>query len=174
MMRYSLTMDDEILETEVRDDGMTLDGVEFDARISRVPGTPVHLLRLGDRVHRVHAVRREGGIWQLSVDGRPIDVEVVDERTRRLRDMTRAAAGPDGPRPLKAPMPGLVLEVEVEEGDAVDAGQGLVIVEAMKMENELKAEVGARVTRILVQAGETVEKDQVLMELGPLDDGDDP
>jgi pyruvate carboxylase subunit B len=172
MMLYSLTLDDETLEADVRDGAMTLDGVEVEAGISRVAGTSVHLLRLADGVHRVHAVRKEGGVWALTVDGRPIDVEVIDERTRRLREMTRAAAGPEGPRPLKAPMPGLVIKVEVEEGEAVDTGQGLVIVEAMKMENELKAEVGARVTRILVQAGETVEKDQVLMELGPLDDGE--
>ncbi len=173
MMRYALTLNDETLEAETCDDGLTLDGVDVEARISRVAGTPVHLLRVGAAVHRVHAVRSEGGVWSMSVDGRPIDVEVIDERTRRLRDMTRAAAGPEGPRPLKAPMPGLVLKVEVEEGDAVEPGQGLVIVEAMKMENELKAQVEARVTRILVAAGETVEKDQVLMELGPLDDGED-
>ena len=172
MMRYAVTLDDELVEAEIQEEGLALDGVDVEARISRVEGTPVHMLRIGDAVHRVHATRNGDGVWSLTVDGRPIDVEVIDERTRRLREMTRAAAGPEGPRPLKAPMPGLVLKVEVAEGDAVDPGQGLVIVEAMKMENELKAQVGARVTRILVQAGETVEKDQVLMELGPLDQGD--
>lgn len=171
MMRYSLTLDDDVVESEVRDDGVTLDGVDVEARISRVPGTDVHILRLGGAVHRIHAMRSKGGAWALNVDGRPIDVEVIDERTRRLRDLTRAAAGPEGPRPLKAPMPGLVLKVEVAEGEVVEAGQGLAIVEAMKMENELRAEVGARVTRVLVEPGDTVEKDQVLMEMGPLDEG---
>jgi biotin carboxyl carrier protein len=64
-------------------------------------------------------------------------------------------------------MPGMVVRVEVEEGQAVSTGQGLVIVEAMKMENELKSQGDVRVRRILVSPGEAVEKDQVLMEFDP-------
>jgi biotin carboxyl carrier protein len=62
-------------------------------------------------------------------------------------------------------MPGLVVKVEVAVGDEVARGQGLVVMEAMKMENELKSEGAGRVTRIHVEAGATVEKDQVLVEL---------
>ncbi len=61
-------------------------------------------------------------------------------------------------------MPGLVLRVEAQVGEMVGKGQGLVIVEAMKMENELKSQGEARVRKVLVEAGQTVEKDQVLME----------
>jgi pyruvate carboxylase subunit B len=97
-------------------------------------------------------------------------VEVVDERTRVIRELTRAAAGAAGPRPVKAPMPGLVVRVEVDEGDEVREGQGVVIVEAMKMENELRAEADGRVARVCVAAGDAVEKDQVLLELASLDE----
>jgi pyruvate carboxylase subunit B len=62
-------------------------------------------------------------------------------------------------------MPGLVVKVEVEEGERVEAGRGLVIVEAMKMENELKAEAAGVVSRIHVEAGQAVEKDQILVDL---------
>ena len=65
---------------------------------------------------------------------------MVDERSHAIREMTGSVAGPSGPRPVKAPMPGLVVKLEVAVGDEVVAGQGLVIVEAMKMENELKVE----------------------------------
>ena len=61
-------------------------------------------------------------------------------------------------------MPGLVVKVEVAEGDTVVPGQGLVIVEAMKMENELKTEMAGRISRILVAPGQPVEKDQTLVE----------
>ena len=61
-------------------------------------------------------------------------------------------------------MPGLVLRVQAEPGQAVPAGAGLVVLEAMKMENELKASAPATVKAVLVQAGEAVEKGQVLME----------
>lgn len=169
-MRYWLTLDDDTIEALAEPEGLTVDGLPVEAALSRVEGTEVHLLRIGHSVHRIHAERSSEGVWHLDVGGRPIAVEVVDDRTRRLREMTRAAAGPEGPKPLKAPMPGLVLKVDVAEGDRVEPGQGLVIVEAMKMENELKADVPARVTRILVEAGATVDKDQVLIELGPVDD----
>jgi biotin carboxyl carrier protein len=69
-------------------------------------------------------------------------------------------------------MPGLVVKVEVEEGDLVEAGTGLLIVEAMKMENELSAEVPARVGVIHVSAGQAVEKGQLLMDMLPPDAGD--
>jgi len=93
---------------------------------------------------------------------------VVDERTRSLEEMTGAREGAKGPKVLKAPMPGMVVRVEVEEGDEVAEGRGLVIVEAMKMENELKSDGVAKVKKILVGPGEAVEKDQVLIEFEPL------
>jgi biotin carboxyl carrier protein len=88
----------------------------------------------------------------------------VDERTRAIREMAGVKEGTRGPKALRAPMPGLVVKVEIREGDAVVEGQGLVIVEAMKMENELKAEGEGRVARILVEPGQAVEKDQVMVE----------
>lgn len=167
MMRYSVTLAGRTHEVVVDGDGLTVDGEAVDASLSSVEGTEIHALRIGPRSHRVVATRDGDGTWALDVDGRPVRVEVVDERTRRLREMAGAMGGNDGPRPIKAPMPGLVVKVEVAEGDDVVAGQGIVIVEAMKMENELKAEVAARVGKISVQAGDTVEKDQIMVELLP-------
>lgn len=175
-MHYTVTLDGRTWQIVIDDDGLTVDGEAVDATLTPVPGTPLHALRFGAASHRVVAGRTGDGVWSLDVDGRPAEVEVVDERTRRLREMAGAAAGADGPRPVKAPMPGLVVKVEVEEGQSLEPGQGIVIVEAMKMENELRAEVPARVSRIHVSAGDTVEKDQVLVELSPLDgetDGED-
>jgi biotin carboxyl carrier protein len=61
-------------------------------------------------------------------------------------------------------MPGLVIQVDAQEGDEVVPGQGLVIVEAMKMENELKSEGKGTISRVLVEPGQIVEKEQVLVE----------
>jgi len=68
-------------------------------------------------------------------------------------------------------VPGLVVKVEVEEGREVRSGDGLVVVEAMKMENELRAEAPARVKRIYVAEGETVDKDQVLIDFDAPEEG---
>lgn len=172
-MRYTVTLDGTRWEIEIDDDGIRVDGEAVDAALASVPGTDLHALRLGAASHRVVARREAAGAWRLHVDGRPAEVEVVDERTRRLREMAGAAGGADGPRPVKAPMPGLVVKVEVVEGQTVAEGQGIVIVEAMKMENELRAAVPAVVARVLVAPGDTVEKDQVLVELASPDGGDE-
>ena len=99
-----------------------------------------------------------------------MQAEVVDERARSIRALTGNRAAAVGPRPVVAPMPGLVVRVEVSEGDMVSAGQGMVIVEAMKMENELLAEGPAIVRRVHVSDGDAVEKGQLLVELAPLEE----
>jgi pyruvate carboxylase subunit B len=86
---------------------------------------------------------------------------------RTIRDLTAASAVASGPAPLVAPMPGLVVRVNVVVGDLVVAGQGLVVVEAMKMENELRAAAPGVVVALRAVAGTAVEKGAVLVELGP-------
>ena len=84
-----------------------------------------------------------------------------------LRDLIDASQQSSGPAPLLAPMPGLVLRVSVAVGDSVSAGQGLVVVEAMKMENELRATTAGVVTAVRAVPGTAVEKGAVLIELAP-------
>ena len=106
--------------------------------------------------------------WALRAQGVAGDrweAEVVDERTRHIRSLTAGATAARGPATLRAPMPGLVVRVLVEAGQEVAAGAGIVVLEAMKMENELKAPAAGVVGAIRVGAGEPVEKGQVLVEL---------
>lgn len=166
-MRYFVTMGDRTVEVELGAAGVRVDGVEVDADLVEMDGTEVRSLLLDGRSHRVLAGRKGRGIWSLHLAGRHVRARVVDERTRSIEEMTGDRDRVPGPGTLKAPMPGMVVKVDVEEGQMVLAGQGLVIVEAMKMENELKSLGDVRVRRILVSPGEAVEKDQVLMELDP-------
>lgn len=163
-MRYFVTIDGTTHDVVLSPEETTVDGEPVEADLQRVAGTDVRSLLLDGRSHRLVARRRGRGEWGFHVAGRTLLAEVVDERTRAIREMTGAAAATAGPRPLKAPMPGLVVKVEVAAGDVVAPGQGLVIVEAMKMENELRAETAARVRTVHVAAGEPVEKGQVLMD----------
>jgi pyruvate carboxylase subunit B len=173
-MRYYVTIEDRTLEVELGPDGIVVDGVRIDeAEIHAIAGTDQYAARVEGRSHRVAARRGASGVWQLTLDGHSATVDVVDERTRAIRELARAQAAAAGPRPIRAPMPGLVVRVEVAEGDIVSEGQGVVIVEAMKMENELAAETAARVRRVLVAPGDTVAKDATLIEFEALDDGDE-
>ena len=141
-------------------------GRESRTALEEVEGTPVRLVKIDDEVHRVIVRKRHGkGAYQLWLDGHVYEVEALDERARAIRDLSAAAAGPAGPAPLVAPMPGLIVRVTVAEGDEVQAGQGVVVMEAMKMENELRAAGKGRVKRVLVSPGTAVEKGAVLVEM---------
>jgi pyruvate carboxylase subunit B len=165
-MKYIVQVGDRRLEVEVDGHAVTVDGVAVDAHVVEIPGTPVRLVTVGEQVHRVLARRQDGkGRYTLSLDGYRYEVEALDERTRTIRERTAAVSGPTGPAPLKAPMPGLVVRVLVAAGDEVAEGQGLVVVEAMKMENELRASAPGTVKAVLVQPGQAVEKGMLLVEL---------
>jgi pyruvate carboxylase subunit B len=163
-MRYFVTVGSRTVEVELGAEGVRVDGVDVTADLLEMDGTEVRSLLLSGRSHRILTSRNGRGSWSLHLSGRHLTARVVDERTRSIEEMTGSGKGPKGPQSLRAPMPGMVVKVEVSEGEPVVAGQGLVIVEAMKMENELKSPGDARVSRILVSPGQAVEKDQVLME----------
>jgi biotin carboxyl carrier protein len=163
-MLYHVTIGEHTFRVELEGDAVRVDGVAVAAaELVTLPGTDVRHLLVDGRSATIIA-RRADGSWRLQVDGWPVDADVVDERTRAIRAMTRGTGTAQGPKPVRAPMPGLILRVEVEPGSEVRSGQGVVIMEAMKMENELKAEGDGVVARILVKAGQTVEKGTPLVE----------
>jgi len=172
-MLYRVMVGDRTFEIELGAEGVTVDGQLVDVDLAHVEATPVHNLLLDNTSHRLVAWRDGAGDWDVHLHGRRFRAEVVDERTRAIQEMTGAGAGPSGPKPIVAPMPGLIVKVEVAEGETVRPGQGIVIVEAMKMENELRAEAAGVVSRIHVTEGETVEKDQVLVDLVEIEEDAD-
>lgn len=139
---------------------------DLHAHLADVPGTPVRLVTIGNQVHRVIVQKGESkGKYILWIDGYRFDAEALDERTRTIRDLSAKSAAASGPAPLKAPMPGLIVRVNVKVGDQVQAGQGLVVMEAMKMENELKTTAAGVVKAVKVEPGTAVEKGALLVEL---------
>ena len=95
------------------------------------------------------------------IGGRKYGFEVDDPRS--LQGRRGVGAGTEGPRPVKAPMPGRVVRVLVEAGDEVEEGQGCVVIEAMKMQNELKSPKAGRVVRVGAAVGDTVGSGDVLV-----------
>lgn len=163
-MKYHVTVGGreyliEVSGTEVMVDGQT---VEADLTPLGPPG--LYGLGVGASRHAIHATRRPDSTWTIHVDGQSHDARAVSERTHAIEQMTTAARANQGPRPVRATMPGLVVSVNVTAGEAVTAGQGVVIVEAMKMENQLAALADGVVAQVHVAAGDTVEKDQTLIE----------
>jgi biotin carboxyl carrier protein len=164
-VKYIVQVGEDRVEVDLDADGVRVAGETVHARVAEIEGTPVRLLTIGNEVHRVAVQRREGrGRYTLWIGGYRYEVEALDERTRTIRDLTVAATAA-GPAPLVAPMPGLIVRVNVRMGDQVAAGQGLVVMEAMKMENELRTASPGTVRAIHAQPGSAVEKGAVLVEL---------
>jgi pyruvate carboxylase subunit B len=136
------------------------------AELEDVDGSPVRVIRLGTRVYRVVVEKKQGkGKYRLWIDGYRFDAEALDERTRAIRELSAANAPPTGPAPIMAPMPGLIIRINVNPGDHIQAGQGVVVMEAMKMENELRATTAGVVKSIAVAPGTAVEKGALLIDL---------
>jgi acetyl/propionyl-CoA carboxylase alpha subunit len=164
-VRYIVDMNGNRDDVEVDGESVTIGGHTVLARVDEIEGTPVRLVTIGSEVHRI-VVRRGAnrGAYTLWVDGFRFEGEALDERTRAIRDITAESSKPAGPAALVAPMPGLIVRVNVAAGDSVQAGQGLVVMEAMKMENELRAPGAGKVKTLLVEPGKAVEKGAVLID----------
>jgi pyruvate carboxylase subunit B len=169
-MKYFVRLGSRTIEVEVLGGAVRVDGETLDAHLAAVPGTPLHHLLLGGDSWTVAAQALEGmGLWALGAVGERVEVEAVDERTQAIRALTGKKGSSSGGGVVKAPMPGLVVRVPVTEGQRVAAGAGLVVVEAMKMENELKATLPGVVLKVHVMAGAVVEKGAPLVTLGSVE-----
>ncbi len=102
---------------------------------------------------------------KLEVEGESFEVEIKDSLDQMLDSMGFDAAEGKHLREIKAPMPGLVINVAVKEGQEVMVGERVLILEAMKMENSILIHANATIKKILVKAGQAVDKGQVLVEL---------
>ena len=165
-MKYIVMVNDAEIVVVLDGEIAHVEGSEARARLTEVEGRPERMLTLGNEVHRVLVRPGEGrGRYTLWVDGFRFEVEALDERSRAIRELAASTAKPSGPAPLVAPMPGMIVRVQVTEGEVVQPGQGLVVMEAMKMENELRATAAGAVRRVHVAAGTAVEKGALLLEM---------
>jgi len=170
-VKYAVRVAGRTFEVDLDGLRVSVDGQPVEAHLAPVPGTPLHHLLLAGHSWTVAAqpleeVGAEGGQrWVLGAVGQRFDVEAVDERTRQIRALTGTRRPAGGSGIVVTPMPGLVVRVEVAVGQRVDAGAGLVVVEAMKMENELRAPRAAVVAAVHVAPGQAVEKGAPLVTL---------
>lgn len=147
--------------------------VEFDERDGRVsakiggrayeleiahPEESVYLIFNGDHIHEARAWNEGTSALRVQLRNRIFTVNIIDRKHRRAA----ADHGSEGRQQLTAPMPGKVVRVLLKPGDEVAAGQGVVVVEAMKMQNEVKSPKAGHVIEIRVTEGATVTANQVL------------
>ncbi len=108
----------------------------------------------------------------VKVQGRVIKLDILEERRRRMKALSGDSFAGSGAQ-IESPMPGKVLRLSVEEGDEVAEGESVVVVEAMKMENVLRAPCPGKITSIKVRAGDTVDSGDILVEISSMEEEDE-
>ncbi|MCI0475129.1 MAG: biotin/lipoyl-binding protein [Anaerolineales bacterium] len=162
-MKYTAIINDKTYDIEVgANNTVMVNGEPHNVDFRTIDGSALYSLLL-DNASWEALVDRNGDEYRVLIGGELNVVVVQDERTRKMAKAEGAQAAPTGEAIIKAPMPGLVRGVVVNVGDNVAAKQGVVILEAMKMENELRTPRAGIVKEVRVKAGDKVEQGQVLM-----------
>jgi len=164
-MKYITSVEGKQFLVEIIDEKhVSVDGKVYEVDFESVSGQPVYSLIVDGRSHESYIYQGEEN-WQVLLRGRLYPVTVEDEREKRLRAAAGGGVAETGEFHLRAPMPGLVVAVHVTEGQQIKKGQVILILESMKMQNELKAPRDGTIGRIRVKAGETVEQRQTLLSV---------
>ncbi len=163
-LKYHISLQGEQFEVSLSADGVAVvNGRSMQCDISEVAPNTYSLI-LGDESYKI-IVRWNGREHEVSINGVQMSGVVYSERQMLLSRYAQTRSSDSRRSEIRAPMPALVVRVEVSPGDQVSAGQGLIVLEAMKMENELRASHSGKVKEISVGKGTAVEKDQLLMLL---------
>ncbi len=164
-MRYYAQIGDREYEIQVENGQVWVDGRSMEVDLHQV-GTPeLYSVLVNGRSYEILVEEARQG-YVVTLQGEQYVVQVEDERTRRMNLGRRMTAAPKGELLVKAPIPGLVVKVLVKEGEQVVEDQPLIILEAMKMENEIRALRGGVVRRVEVSPGQRVEQDAPLLLIG--------
>ena len=162
-MKIELEIEGQIIEVEFTfADGeaqLTFGGATREAQVSE-PEPGMFTIIINDRVYRCALEKSPGGAVDVIVNGKRVPVAARDKKN--LRGQTGAAAGADGKVNLLSPMPGKVVRVMLKAGDEVAAHQGVLVVEATKMQNEVQSPKAGKVAEINVAEGQTVNAGDVL------------
>ena len=170
-MKYITTVKDEEFIIEIEHNNQILvNGERYEIDFQHLPEADALSLLLNNQSLEA-VVEARDDVWEVLTKGELYTVKVQDERAYRLAKARGVAGDVAGEVQIKSPMPGLIVAVPVAEGEFVQKGDKVVILESMKMENELRAPKDGIVARVNVTQGASVEKDQVLAVI--VDDDED-
>ncbi len=164
-MKYIATVEGREFVVEIIDDQhVVVDGTEFEVDFVSVSEQPVYSLLVDGRSFEGYVFPSEGD-WQVLLHGTLYSISVVDEREKRLRAAAGGRVAEKGVFHLRSPMPGLVVSIPVAEGQTVEKGDVLLVLESMKMQNEIRTPRAGTVQRIRVREGDSVDQKQTVMSV---------
>lgn len=165
-MKYVTVVGERSYVVDVEREGeIVQDGVTHQLDIKAIDQEGLYSLLVDNKSYEA-LVEESDEQLRVLINGALYTVRVIDERAKRLAEAAGAFAPASGDQGIKSPMPGLIVAVAVNEGDAVKKGQVVIVLESMKMENELKSPRDGVVTSIKVSTRQAVEQGQVLLTIG--------
>lgn len=163
-MKYYSRVGQNEYEVEILEDKILINGEEVEVDLRQSGALELYSLLYNGRSFEL-LIEADRFNYGVTLRGERFDVQVEDERTRRLNAGRKMVAVPEGELAVRAPIPGLVIRVLVEVGQTITDEQPLILLEAMKMENEIRAVRGGVVKQISCVAGQRVEQNAVLIVL---------
>jgi biotin carboxyl carrier protein len=159
-MNYCVSIGEREYRIKVLNDRLEVDGQNVDGDLIPLNTGGLHMLRRGARDLELHLREQDPGLFEVLIGAQRVMARVESQlrRTKRRGDAAHAGA-------LSAPMPGLVTGVQVGEGEEVEKGQVLILLESMKMQMQMRAPIAGRVSKVTVQRGAQVEKGTLLVQV---------
>lgn len=162
-MKYITTVNDEKYEIEIKGDVVVVNGIERTVDFKSMGTHDIYSLIIDHQSFEAVVEQHDSNQYEVLIIGDLYEVNVTDEREQRLASAAGGLNAPTGEVTVRSPMPGLIVDVPVTVGQQVKKGQTVVILESMKMENELKAPRDGVVHRIEVGKGDSVEHNKPLV-----------
>ena len=165
MNEYVVTIDENKLSINQKsEDTVEVDGRLYDSKITKL-SDHTYKLKLENKIFHVTANKIANGNYAFLIDGHYFETNVRTKLEEEITKMLNNSAMQNGAADVKSPMPGLILKVHKKHGDKVNIGDPLFLLEAMKMENEIKSNTEGYISNINIKKGDSVEKNQILMSI---------
>lgn len=164
-MKYVTQVGEQEFLVEIVDEShVIVNGQLYEVNFDSLSEQPVYSLLVNGRSYEAYVYPDEGA-WQVLLRGILFPAIVEDEREKRLRAASGSRIVDRGEYRLRSPMPGLIVAIPVTEGQQVEQGDVLVVLESMKMQNELKSPRAGTVSRLRIKPGDSVEQRQTLLSV---------
>jgi biotin carboxyl carrier protein len=164
-MKYITAISNAQYNIDINHDGqVTLNGEVINAEMRQTMDTTMYSILIDNQSHDIR-MNEGDGVYIVQLNGQIFEVVVEDERTRRLAGLKSGSSAATGEVIIKAPMPGVVVEVPVQQGQAIKQGDIVLILESMKMQNEFKAPRDGAIHAIRVAPGDKVDQNAILMTI---------
>ena len=163
MREYTASFDSKKISLKVDDDNnITIDGAKIKTELEQV-NDYCFLLKINEKTHEILARKVNEKTYEINIDGKYLLTQINTKLQEKAKEILENKKGASRTESIKSPMPGLILGINKKVGEKVAFGESVLLLEAMKMENEIKSPATGRIKEIFVKKGEKVEKDTLLL-----------